>query len=231
MNKETENETVKETEDNGIPVNEAEDNGLAANETEDTRVPMNEAEDTGASVKKTKKSGFLAEALIYLALILFAMFVVPNYILQRTVVDGPSMKDTLHSGESLLVEKVSKHFTDPKRYAIIIFDPPEEVKEDKDKNDYFVKRLFGLPGETIEIKDGKIYINGEIIDDHYGKDPMTEEDNMKITLAEDEFFVLGDNRSLSLDSRTEELGPIKRDMLVGRMLLRVWPLSQFGVPD
>jgi signal peptidase I len=186
-----------------------------------------------AAKKEQKKSNFFLEILIYVILILLAVFVVPRYVLQRTVVEGSSMENTLHNNESLLVEKVSKHFTDPKRYDIIIFDPPRRAKEGSD--DFFVKRVIGLPGETIQILGDTILINGEVMDENYGKEPMADEDNMTaaepLKLAEDEFFVLGDNRSVSKDSRSKVLGPIKRDMIVGSMMIRIWPLNRFGIPD
>lgn len=181
--------------------------------------------------KKEKKGNIWIELVIYVILIVLCVVVVPRYVIQRTVVDGESMESNLYDGESLLVEKVSKHFTDPKRYDIIVFDPPKSLKEG-DK--YFVKRVIGLPGETIQIKGNDILINGEKIEDGYGKMAMDDMDNETaaepLTLADDEFFVLGDNREVSEDSRYALLGPIKRDMLVGKCLLRIWPLSHFGVP-
>lgn len=179
-----------------------------------------------------KKGRIWVELIIYAVLIVLCVFVVPRYVIQRTVVDGESMQDNLQDGESLLVEKVSKHFTDPDRYDIIVFDPPANVKRG---DSYFVKRVFGLPGETIQIKGNDILINGEKIEDEYAKMAMDEMDNMTasepLTLGEDEFFVLGDNREVSEDSRAADLGPIKRDMIVGTCILRIWPLDRFGIPN
>lgn len=174
--------------------------------------------------------GIIIELIIYAVLIFCCIFVVPKYVLQRTVVKGHSMENTLHTGESLLVEKVSKHFSDPDRYDIIVFHPKGEPKEE-----YYVKRVFGLPGETIQIKGNDVYINGKIIEDGYGKTIMLEGDEgtatEPITLGEDEFFVLGDNREVSLDSRDEGLGPISRTDIVGKSLIRIWPINKFGIPE
>ena len=103
-------------------------------------------------MKSKKKT--LVEALIYVLLIIVCVWLVPKYVVQRTVVSGESMQDTLQNGESLLVDKVSYHFTDPKRYDIIVFYP-----KGRDVEEYYVKRIYGLPGETVQIKDNDIYIN------------------------------------------------------------------------
>ncbi len=175
--------------------------------------------------KPRSKQSIVIEMVIYLVLILVCIFIIPRYVIQRTVVDGKSMENTFVSGQSLLVEKVSKHFSDPKRYDIIVFYP-HEIGGDE----YYVKRLFGLPGETIKITGNDIYINGSKIKDGYGKVPMRSGGiaETEIKLADDEFFVLGDNRGVSLDSRDPSLGPIKRANLVGKPILRIWPLNKFG---
>ena len=180
--------------------------------------------------KQPSSKGFIIEMLIYVVLILVCLFVVPKYVLQRTVVDGESMENTLHQGESLLVEKVSKHFTDPKRFDVVVFYPLGE-----DVDEYYVKRVIGLPGENVRIEDNKIYINGTLLNESYGKNEMDTggiaECEEGITLSDDEFFVLGDNRAVSYDSRYEGVGPVSRDKLSGRVLLRIWPLSKFGTID
>lgn len=177
--------------------------------------------------KKRGTVGFLIEFIIYIVLILCCIFVVPKYVLQRTVVKGKSMEDTLHTGESLLVEKVTRYFSDPDRYDIIVFHPEGEPEEE-----YYVKRVMGLPGEKIQIKGNDIFVNDKKISDTYGKTVMVTGDEgtatEPIVLGDDEFFVMGDNREVSLDSRS--IGPIKRDSIVGRSLVRIWPLNKFGIP-
>ena len=183
--------------------------------------------------KKRSPLSYLLEGMIYIALIVFCVYVVPNYIIQRTVVSGESMQDTLQNGESLLVSKISYKMADPERYDIIVFYP-----KGRDVDEYYVKRIYGLPGETIQIKEQDIYINGSKIEDPYAKDAMLEAGLAEepFTLAEDEFFVLGDHRSLSLDSRTAPEdepsgpGPVKRENIAGKVVLRIWPLNKFGVP-
>ena len=135
------------------------------------------------------------------------------------------MENTLHTGESLLVEKVSYRFNDPQRYDIIVFYP-----EGRDVDEYYVKRIFGLPGETIQITGNDIYINGEKIEDGFAKNGMDDPGIAAepLTLADDEYFVLGDNRMVSLDSRDPDLGPIKAEDIAGHVILRIWPLKKFG---
>ena len=177
--------------------------------------------------KKKKRSpvSYDIEFAIYIILILGCVFWVPEHVIQRTVVNGESMENTLHTGESLLVEKVSYRFNDPQRYDIIVFYP-----EGRDVDEYYVKRIFGLPGETIQITGNDIYINGEKIEDGFAKNGMDDPGIAAepLTLADDEYFVLGDNRMVSLDSRDPDLGPIKAEDIAGHVILRIWPLKKFG---
>ena len=192
-------------------------------------------EERPSEVRKPSRLKYVIEGLIYIALIVVCVYVVPKYVIQRTVVKGESMEDTLHDAESLLIDKISYRFTDPKRYDIIVFYP-----KGRDVDEYYVKRIYGLPGETIQIKGNDIFINGEKIDDPYAKDSMSTGGiaNEPYTLGEDEYFVLGDHRSVSQDSRfTPETsneknapGPVKFENISGKVILRIWPLGKFGVP-
>lgn len=175
--------------------------------------------------KKRSKLSYAIEFIIYIALILLCVFWVPEHVIQRTVVKGESMEETLHEGESLLVNKLS--FYEPSRYDIIVFYPQGE-----DVDEYYVKRIYGLPGETIQITGNDIYINGEKIEDNYAKNPMDDSGIAEepLTLADDEYFVLGDNREVSLDSRDPDVGPVKEKNIAGHVVLRIWPLSKFGKP-
>lgn len=197
-----------------------------------TMNPENEEENK--EKKKRSPLSYLIEGLIYIALIITCVYIVPNYVVQRTVVSGDSMQDTLQNDESLLVDKISYRFTDPKRYDIIVFYP-----KGRDVEEYYVKRIYGLPGETIQIKGDDIYINGSKIDDPYAKDSMDSAGIAKepYTLADDEYFVLGDHRSVSIDSRImpddplEGPGPVKFENIAGKVFLRIWPLKKFGIPE
>ena len=193
----------------------------------------NTPEEKQAGKKRPSKLKYVIEGLVYLALVWVCIYIVPNYVIQRTVVSGESMEDTLHDSESLLIDKISYRFTDPKRYDIIVFYP-----KGRDVNEYYVKRIYGLPGETIQIRGDDIYINDEKIEDSYAKDSMSTGGIAEepFTLGEDEYFVLGDHRSLSQDSRftpeddVNAPGPVKFENIAGKVILRIWPLNKFGVP-
>jgi len=186
---------------------------------------MNE-ELTDAEIKRKKTRGFIIEAIIYVAIIFTCVFIIPKYVVQRTIVDGPSMEDTLHNGDNLLVEKISPRTGNLHRFDIIVFYP-----YGRDIDEYYVKRIIGMPGETIQIVGSDIYINGEILEEDYGKDPITRAGIAAepITLADDEYFVMGDNREVSEDSRS--IGPVLEENISGKEMIRIWPLNKFGLVD
>lgn len=174
---------------------------------------------------KEKKKRWVIEIIIYVSLIILCAFFIPKYVLQRTIIDGDSMETNLSDEENVLVEKVTVKLNQLKRFDVIVFYPFGEELED-----YYVKRIIGLPGETVLISDAVIYINGEALKEDFGKDPIVDSGLARepITLADDEYFVLGDNRSISEDSRNEAIGPVKRANIEGKVILRIWPLSKFG---
>ena len=162
---------------------------------------------------------------IYLLCVLGAVWLVITFVGQRTEVEGASMENTLHNGDNLIVDKLSYRFRDPERFDIIVF--PYQYKEDT----YFIKRIIGMPGETVQITDkGEILINGEELVESYGreviKDPGLASD--PITLGEDEYFVMGDNRNYSKDSRFPDVGNIKRADIIGKAWLRIYPFDKIG---
>ena len=165
---------------------------------------------------------------IYLLCVLGAVWIVITFVGQRTEVEGASMENTLHNGDNLIVYKLSYRFRDPERFDIIVF--PFQYQA----NTYYIKRIIGLPGETVQImEDGSIYINGEKMEESYGREVIQPETIGRaaepIVLGEDEYFVMGDNRNNSSDSRTDIVGNIKREDIIGKAWLRIWPLSDFGV--
>lgn len=162
---------------------------------------------------------------LYLLFVLVATFLVVTYVGQRTKVSGASMEPTLHDGDNLIVDKISYRFDDPKRFDIIVFPFRYEEKT------YYIKRIIGLPGETIYIDEyGIIYIDGNILTESYGEEVIADPGRAyeAITLGEDEYFVMGDNRNNSSDSRDPVVGNIHRDELIGKAWVRIWPLGKFG---
>ncbi len=177
--------------------------------------------------KKTNMVREILEMVIYLVIALIAALFIVKFVGQRTQVDGHSMDPTLADGQNLILDKISYRFRDPERFDIIVF--PFEGDGQKE---HFIKRIIGLPGETVQIIDGYVYINGEILEeDVYGKEVMDYAGRAAepITLGEGEYFVLGDNRNHSRDGRYEEVGNIKRNKITGRAFLRIWPLDKFGI--
>lgn len=174
---------------------------------------------------KSSRKRIVLEILLYVVALFFAAVIVPRYILQRTVVVGDSMESTLHNGENLWVEKISYHFDKLKRFDVIVFYP-----HGKDDDEYYIKRIIGMPGETVQIIGEDIFINSELLTESFGKDPIKNPGIAvnPIQLAEDEYFVLGDNRTVSLDSRYEEVGPVKKENIGGRAIFRLWPLNKMG---
>lgn len=175
-----------------------------------------------------KKPGVLQEILgflVYVGIVVGITFLIITFVGQRTYVSGSSMENTLSHGDNLIVDKITYRFSDPKRYDIIVF--PFRYEDDV----YYIKRIIGLPGETIQIQDGDIYINGEILHESYGREVMKSAGLAEepITLEEDEYFVLGDNRNDSMDSRDPSVDTIHRDEVIGRAWVRIWPLDKMGV--
>lgn len=164
--------------------------------------------------------------ILYIAVVLAVTWLIITFVGQRTQVNGSSMEPTLSDHDNLIVDKISYRFKDPERFDIIVF--PFQYEEDV----YYIKRIIGMPGETVFIDlDGTIYIDGEVLQESYGREVMLSPGRAgePITLGEDEYFVLGDNRNNSSDSRDPSVGNIHRDRIVGKAWVRIWPFHKFGV--
>ena len=186
--------------------------------------------ENGELVPKEKEPSLLSEFfgwLLYIGIVIGATYCIVTFVGQRTRVSGDSMESALHNGDNLIVDKISYRFREPERYEIIVF--PYKYQE----NTFYIKRIIGLPGETIQIKDGEVYINDELLGENYGLEKIERGREGiaidPITLGEDEYFVLGDNRNHSSDSREQSVGILTKDDLIGRAWIRVWPLDSIGV--
>ncbi len=168
----------------------------------------------------------LFNLVLYIAGVLLATYLLITFVGQRTEVFGQSMYPTLESGDQLIVDKLSYRFHDPERFDIIVF--PYKYQE----KTYYIKRIIGMPGEKVRIDtEGNIYINGEILEESYGYEPMATAGlaAQEITLEEDEYFVLGDNRNNSQDSRDPAVGCIHKKDIIGKAFIRIFPFSKFGL--
>jgi len=146
----------------------------------------------------------------------------------RAVVVGSSMEPNLHDGQRVLVNKMAYLFSEPKRGDIIVFTPPDTVTSGND----YIKRIIGLPGEIVEIKEGTVYIHqpdGTILtlDEHEYIDDPARNYYLGIEIPPDNYFVLGDNRNKSSDSRGG--WTVSREGIVGKAWLSIWPLSEWGL--
>ncbi|MDE6969423.1 MAG: signal peptidase I [Eubacterium sp.] len=161
----------------------------------------------------------------YLLIILGCTYLCVNYVLQRTQIEGSSMQTTLSDGDQVLVDKLTYRFQQPKRYDVIAF--PYRYEQDT----FYVKRIIGLPGEKIRIDaQGTIFINEEALEEDYGTETITQPGyafTPKI-LDEDEYFVLGDNRNDSVDSRYASVGYVRREEIIGKVFFRIYPFASIG---
>ncbi|MBO5176900.1 MAG: signal peptidase I [Lachnospiraceae bacterium] len=175
-----------------------------------------------------KKYAAFLEYAVYLFIIVFVLFLAPKFLMEKILVDGSSMEQSLYDGEQVLIEKVSRYFNGPERFDVVVF-----TKNHGTYTKTYIKRVIGLPGETVQIIDSRIYINGEELPESFGKDPMDTAGiaSEPVQLGEDEFFVLGDNRRVSVDSRDRAVGAVSMDELDGVVILRVAPFSAIGKVD
>ena len=154
---------------------------------------------------------------------------VTTYVAHQTTVEGESMEPTLTDGDSVIIQRLSYYFADPKRYDVVVF--PVSYDDGTAKKTYYIKRVIGLPGETVQIIDGSVYINNEKLDDDvYGAAAINEAGIAEnpLVLGENQYFVMGDNRNMSTDSRNSYVGLVSKNDIIGEAWLCTWPLNHFG---
>jgi signal peptidase I len=171
---------------------------------------------------------FLWETIKVVIISLIIIIPVRYYVIQPFYVNGASMEPNFYDNEYLIINEISYHLHVPERGDIIVFKYP------KKPTDFFIKRVIGLPGEKVSIKNNKIVIYnlahaGGFVLDESSYLPETTETNgdIEVTLGQDEYYVLGDNRTSSLDSRA--FGPINKSYIIGKTWLRGWPINKFKV--
>lgn len=189
--------------------------------------------DAAALQPQPRQHDVLLEILDWLRYILSAILIgllLVVFVIQRNAVVGDSMDPTLHPNDQVLVEKVSKLWHGI-AYGDIVTIRTRDLPQHEDGPN-IIKRVIGLPGDTIELMDGVVYRNGELLEETYlpanTHTEIRNPDYAKVTLGPDEYFVMGDNRAVSLDSRS--IGPIPVDHMIGEVLLRFYPWQDFGQP-
>lgn len=154
-------------------------------------------------------------------------FGIRTFVAEARYIPSSSMEPTLEINDRLIIEKVSYRLHSPKRGDVVVFSPTETLKA-QDFKDAFIKRVIGLPGDTVEVKQGKVFVNGKALTEDYIEAPPDYQFT-PVKVPEDQYWVLGDNRNNSYDSHY--WGFVPRQNLIGRAMVRFWPLNRLGSLD
>ncbi|CAB4858331.1 unannotated protein [freshwater metagenome] len=173
---------------------------------------------------------WLAEWLGIILIALSAAFLIRAYVFQTFYIPSVSMVPTLQVGDRIIVSKLSTAFGDINRGDVIVFKhpPQEQCGGDTGPNSDLVKRVIGLPGDRLTSRNNKIYINGELLIEHWEHAPDLGNEIGNVKVPKNQYFMMGDNRPSSCDSRI--WGTLPKSLIVGKVVLRIWPLSQIGHP-
>lgn len=180
--------------------------------------------------KKVKKNNFFLELIKVIIISFFLFVIITTQVARKTVVDGTSMVPTLEDREQVVINVLASKIGTIDRFDIVVF---------KHEDNYLVKRVVGLPLETVEMRRDTLYVNGKVVEQPFLDSPYLDEwkkanvsknfsNDFKITLKEDEYFVLGDNRPFSKDSSSRDFGPIHKDEIIGVGGWIIYPFSRFG---
>ena len=175
----------------------------------------------------------IVKTLVTAAILAFG---IRTFVAEARYIPSESMQPTLEINDRLIVEKISYRFRTPQRGDVVVFRPTEELKK-QGYNEAFIKRVIGLPGDTVEVKNDKVYVNGQKLPEKYifipedssGYRPLPSRPYGPTKVPDDQYLVLGDNRNNSLDSRS--WGFVPRENLIGRATVRFWPLKRLGSLD
>ncbi len=184
-------------------------------------------ENTLGNAKKRKKNGFarvVIEVGLFILAVLVITLIISRFVVERVHVRNHSMEQTLDDGDSVLIDKISYRFHDPERFDIIVF-------RQKGTGEELIKRVIALPSETVQIVDGKFLIDGEELKDIEGLDAPEEAGiaAAPLKLGVGEYFVVGDNRAESIDSRYDQVGLVTSTRITGRMFMRLLPLKKIKI--
>lgn len=165
----------------------------------------------------------LKEWLLTAVIVFVVMSILNIFVFNISMVKGQSMQPTLWEGERLFVNKISLRFVNPKHGDVIVLHDPSTGPSQKD---YLVKRVIGIPGDIVEVRDHQLYVNGKIVDEPYIDTEIEDPDFAALTVESGNYFVMGDNRHASASKDSRYFGSIPEDMIVGRADYIWWPLSK-----
>lgn len=204
------------------------------NTTDNTDIPYGDtdaASQTAEGRSRKKKmlppGALKAEILSWIQILVTAAciaFVLNTFIIANSKVPSGSMENTIMTDDRVIGSRLTYRFTDPARGDIAIFRFPD------DESIYYVKRIIGLPGDTVDILEGKVYVNGSEtpLEEPYLKEKMLPEEAMHFEVPEDSYFMMGDNRNRSYDARYWENTFVKREKIIAKVMIRYWPLNKIG---
>lgn len=177
------------------------------------------------NLQPPKPENLWFEGIKTVGLSLFLAFGIRTTIAQSYFIPSGSMEPTLEIDDRLIVDKISYHFTNPQRGDIVVFNPPEVVVEKQNLHDPFIKRVIGLPGDKVEVKGGRVYVNNLPLQENYIAAKPNYTWGSQVVPA-NSYLVLGDNRNNSYDGHY--WGFVARDRIIGRAVVRYWPLNRVG---
>ncbi len=184
--------------------------------------PAAPAAEVAAASQPQASTWTMVRELIETVVLSLIIFLLIRQVVQNYRIENHSMEPNFYEGQFVLVNKLAYRLGQPERGDVIVFHNPRNTNED------YIKRIIGLPGDTVEVHDAAVYINGvQLVEDFTHNYIPSGEYMPAVTVADNQLFVMGDNRPNSSDSRV--FGPISQDLAVGKAWLRIWPLDKFGI--
>lgn len=220
------NTAVNEIADGAVNVDPQEsENTRSGSDSQDYGKSQNNIDQQPAddSQKKPEKKGYGAKGLIRDIIIVAAIVGLLLFFIKPIIVKQTSMLPTLQENNYLFLSRQAYTFGEPERGDIVVFP-----HQDGEEEELYIKRIIGLPGDVINIKDGKVYVNGKAEDDSYTKDGVTPGSVKDFKVPKGQLYVMGDNRVVSIDSRDPSVGTVKIDDVTGQAIFRLWPFSEIG---
>lgn len=220
------NEEINENEVDKVETSEKKEIEMDKIETSEKN-DIDTKHETKTNVKRRSELNDWVKSIIIAAFIaiLLMQLIVP------TVVREHSMEPSFYGGDYLIVGKINYKISSPHRGDVIIFksDIPMNTAEPSQAKKLLIKRIIGMPGDVINISDNEVSINGEVIDEPYINEGGTPGDVVNYVVPKDSYFVMGDNRTVSIDSRRNEVGPVHKDRIIGKALIRLYPFNKIGL--